>query len=362
MMNNALPHLHSARRQGGVTIIEVMIAVLLGLFITGAIVSAFVATGRHYAHDEQMGRMQESARFALRMLADDLSLSDFWGILLSPEAINSTSRSCLDTPDSTECLGISVNSNLQLSTDCAPTGADPNTNWAYDLTAPIEVLQEGVDGATANAEFSCIDPAEFQPGTDVVALKHVRGKELASSRIDQDHTGKVFMRTDGSTGMLFVYDHETNGSLIQSSGVSDWQYLTHVYYVRRDSMVGENDGVPTLYRRVLNGTDMQIESGGIARGIEFYRIMFGIDTDTDGIPNTYISVPTAEQMLLAVTARIYVLARSTDPDFSYINDKSYVLGDKTISGGNDNYYRRVFSTTVKLRNSANRILLQVAGS
>ena len=64
-------------------------------------------------------------------------------------------------------------------------------------------------------------------------------------------------------------------------------------------------------------------------------------------------------MAQAVTARIYVLARSTEPDYSYVNDKTYVLGDATVSGGGDNFYRRVFSTTVKLRNPSNRIFLQL---
>ena len=42
-----------------------------------------------------------------------------------------------------------------------------------------------------------------------------------------------------------------------------------------------------------------------------------------------------------------------------VNDKTYVLGDATVSGGGDNFYRRVFSTTVKLRNPSNRIFLQL---
>ncbi len=64
-------------------------------------------------------------------------------------------------------------------------------------------------------------------------------------------------------------------------------------------------------------------------------------------------------MRSVVTARIYVLARSIEPDAGYTNNKVYQLGDvqKDYSSNSDSYHRRVFTTTVQLRNRVNRIRL-----
>jgi type IV pilus assembly protein PilW len=85
--------------------------------------------------------------------------------------------------------------------------------------------------------------------------------------------------------------------------------------------------------------------------------MLGIDTDSDAIANFYTSSPAVAQLNNVVTARIYVLARSAAPDPNYVNDKTYNLGDVTrdFSGSPDNFYRRVFTATVSLRNQRNRI-------
>jgi hypothetical protein len=60
----------------------------------------------------------------------------------------------------------------------------------------------------------------------------------------------------------------------------------------------------------------------------------------------------------AVSARVYLLARSIDADPHFTNDTEYVLGDANIPVANDGYYRRVYSTTISLRNTIARSLMQ----
>ena len=114
----------------------------------------------------------------------------------------------------------------------------------------------------------------------------------------------------------------------------------------------------------LDGGNPEIttEEGGIAEGIEYFHVMWGIDqemidglnsTFADGHANYFVSSPTTTQMAGVVAAKIYVLARSRNFDQTYSDDKQYILGDVTLPPAgtyNDNYRRKVFSTTVKLRN------------
>ena len=95
----------------------------------------------------------------------------------------------------------------------------------------------------------------------------------------------------------------------------------------------------------------------LAEGVEQIHVEFGIDTDNDGVANQYLSDITAAQADTTVSARVFMLVRSS-LDLDYTNDKTYNLGHLAAIGPfNDNYYRRVYSTTVALRNPRGFILL-----
>lgn len=57
---------------GGFTLVELMVALLLGLVLTGAVLSAFVANRRVYAASESLGRVQENARAAFELMSRDI--------------------------------------------------------------------------------------------------------------------------------------------------------------------------------------------------------------------------------------------------------------------------------------------------
>lgn len=58
--------------QAGLSLIELMIALLLGLVVTGAATSIFVANKRAYGSTETLSRLQENGRVAFEMMARDL--------------------------------------------------------------------------------------------------------------------------------------------------------------------------------------------------------------------------------------------------------------------------------------------------
>ena len=60
------------KRQHGFTLIELMVALALGLILTGAVLSAFVANRAVYAATESLGRVQENARAAFELMARDI--------------------------------------------------------------------------------------------------------------------------------------------------------------------------------------------------------------------------------------------------------------------------------------------------
>jgi type IV pilus assembly protein PilW len=318
-----------------------MIAMALGLLVISVVLGVLVNTNRNFRQDEMIGRMQENARYAMRVMAQDISMIGFWGYVIVPGSVSS--------------------GGLTAGTDCGLSGVP----WAFVTTPGIQIL-EAPTGLQAETNYSCIAEAEFEVGTDVFAIKRVEGDPLDSLRADAADDGSVFLRTNSVEGTLVQYLH-TQASVpgdITTPGadVSDWRYLTRIYHIQNYA-VTPGDGIPTLYRMSLSGTNMVKEGGGVAQGIEDFRINFGIDDNSDGIPEFYQAAPTPN----AVTARLYVLARTITPDGGYNNAKSYQLGDVTrdidvlsdgIADGNgDNFRRRVFVTTLKLRNPTNQNIM-----
>lgn len=334
-MNKRAPVRPPGFPQRGLSLVELMVALVLGLLITAGTISFYLQSKRNFTQDEQITRMQENARVAMDVLVRDLEMAAYWGgmtdsgstIQWDPSVLNGTVWNI---------------------------GADCGTGWAYDPVTALGYLAKA-NASTAAAAFPCITatelylvaPTAVTAHTNIVALKHVRGAPTATPAADT-----VYLRTNGTAGSL--YREPPLGALISGA---DWEHQAHVYYIAKDAA---DSSLPVLFRKRLRpGTPpaMETEAGGIAEGVEYFRIQFGQDSDGDGVANRYLSAPTAAQMQAAVSARIYLLARSVEPAASYTNTKKYYLGDATALVFNDSYYRRVYTTTVVLRNPANMLRL-----
>jgi type IV pilus assembly protein PilW len=337
---------NTSRTQRGLTLIELMLAVTLGLLVSTVVLSLYINTSRSLAQNERYAWMQENARFALKALSEDLTMADFWGRVIA-----------------TDVIGTNVT---------PPTGDCGEDIDIYDAGAAIMVNNYHV--SPASTHFSpCADLTDDQrANTDFLALKRVEGSSTASTFIDAADidgdsntteiltlgasdlsSGDVYLRSTASTG-TFIDDASSSNP--PGTGQTDWRYTPRIYFVR-DHYETAGDQIPALCRLVISGTGLATTEC-IAEGIEDFHVQFGVDTDGDAIANLYTSTPTLSELENAVSARLYLLARSIDADPHFTNDTQYVLGDATVAAASDGFYRRVYSTTVSLRNSASRSLMQ----
>ncbi len=316
------------KSQQGMTLVELMIAMLLSLVLAGAIVSVFVNNSHSFKQDENLLRMQDDARHALRQLAFDISMAGHYADLLVPGIVTA------DTA-------------LTLSADCGPAG---QANWIYrtvDAATGESLSVTAVDNASsaqAVAAHSCISGSEIEPGTDIVSIKRVMGTEAGSLR-----AGGIYLRTNGTDGLLFRAPLTSTPTVDVAVPRADWEFRPSIYYVRRYATT-PGDGTPTLCRKVLSGSGPAMTTECIATGIENLQIEYGVDTSDDGHPNVFLTSPTLTQMQNVVTARIYLLARTTDTDSRYTNTKTFSVSNAPDYAPGDSFHRRVFSTSVSIQN------------
>ena len=318
-------------KQRGLSLTELMIALVIGLLFTNGMIAVFMQSKRSFNQDEIVARMQEDARFAMDELVRDIGMASFLADLLDPSAVT------LDV-------------SLAIGTDCGPGTA----NWMYEMIDPATGNRSTittVDNATpaaATASFSCIAGAEIVPGTDIVGVKRVVGAPSAAL----DANG-VYLRTNGTVGLLFREPPAVPPAVAVPVPFQDWAYAPVIFYVRNFGQT-PGDGIPTLCKKTLEtGAPPTMVTECVAAGIEDLQVEFGLDNDGDGAPNNYIANPTLAQLQQAISIRIYLLARGAESDIAYTNDKVYSLSNAPIVAPADNFYRRVYTTTVVLRDLKN---------
>lgn len=333
----------------GFTIVEMMVALALSLVAIGAVVSVYIASAKNYEQDEKYSRLQEIGRYALVQIADDLSMTDYWGRVLAPDTITTglttVANDCADSADILNAVtGILYNNGHVGSTTFTPC-----TEITTDQQANTDVLVlKRVEG-TFTATKDATDFTDLDGDND-------RTETISDYGFSNLQLGTVYLRSNNTTGSFI---DNADSSNTPTSGESDWRYTPRIYFIR-DHFQTAGDGIPSLCRMELvsgnemgnSETDTANEPQCIAEGVQDLNIEFGVDTDTDLIANTYLSDPTLAELEQAVSAKIYLLARSEQPVTGYTNSKTYQLGSVSLGPFNDNFYRQVFTTTVSLRNTA----------
>lgn len=319
---------------GGVTLVELMVSILLGSLLALGMAKVYLESMRQFVADEDMARIQENGRFALNMLGRELMQAGFYGGQFA--------------------MGELASGNV--AKDCVVAG-----NWSLDARYAIEHIDDfsGVLVTGAGTALSCLKPSRVQPGTDVFSVKRTANAPTLKNGFypnglkgPRDTQWYLRIRDYGASKSWFY--NKTSGfpanDVAHGSKTDYWEMYSKVFYLRKYASVA-SDSFPTLCVAMLAGNGMDTEC--LIEGIEDMQLDYGIDMDGDGVANQFVSDPNAPQIASAVSARVSLLLRGANPISGYINGKSFQLGAKQIAPKHDAYLRRVMTSTVQLRNTAN---------
>ncbi len=354
------PH---AGKQSGFSLVEVMIAMTIGLVVLMAIISMLITTTRSQRNLDQASNIVENGYFSINTLYDELRHAGFYGhYFANNQAIPALLPDPCTTNDATA---------LQNAMALPIQGYD-----AVDLVTHANVT--GTLCATLLANTN------LQPGSDILVIRRANTSILTGTPI----TNEIYLQSNVLSASIQFGDPsanvptttadnlaptlmQRNGAILSAADIR--KYHVGIYFVAPCSVgngangvcTATDDTIPTLKRMELT-----VEGGvpamvitPLAEGVEYMELLYGIDTTPatsnamtgligDGIPDTYITAPTLAQWSSVTSVQIHLLIRSTAPTTDYVDDKSFQLATLSVPAANDNFKRHIFNSEVRLINLA----------
>jgi type IV pilus assembly protein PilW len=335
-------------QQTGISLIEIMVAMVISLFLLGGVMQVYMGNRITYRFSDATARIQENGRFAIETIATDVRMAGFWGCVTVLKENNIHIRNNLNVASS------EYNSVLHdfIEMDAISSIDKDGLNNSDSLT--IRGTKSGQILVVAPFMASRIDDIVVRNPTSIKENDIVMVSQCDDSiAADIFEVSKIVIESKTST-----ISHGKNGKIGNTNPlgceVASEQCLS-IAYARKSASISifqtitysirtGASGEPALFRSesVTGNGDELIE------GVEKMEILFGVDTNNDGTSNKYVAGSTVTDSTQVRAVRIFILVRSENNN---ITDKpqAYTLNGVTTTP-KDNRLRQVFSITIALRN------------
>lgn len=355
-------------RQRGLSLVELMISMTIGLLLLMGITSLIVQQSSTRNELEKSSRQIENGRYASQMLHDDIEHAGYYGQYSSlPAPPAALPDPCLTTP-------ITGSPSLEEAMSLPIQGYD------FALTS------------TAGSPITCIAPANYKPGTDILVIRRADTNPITFPFTGASAltAGKVYLQTITSNHVLDLGQNSgafslTNNTLNNHNVADVRPYLVHIYFISPCNVPvngstcqvaangsGPDDNgrpIPTLKLLELSssGGGTTFNTVPLVEGIENMQLDYGIDSNNDGYPdNNYATAPantTDWSDVMGIS--IHLLAQNTECTAGFTDTKTYdmgLAGTMTAAAAratvapctNGDYKRHVYTEVVRAINPSSR--------
>jgi type IV pilus assembly protein PilW len=353
----------SHHKQCGLSLVELMIALTIGLLLLTGLSLIFVNSSQANRELQKTAQQIENGRYAIDIVSQDLRHTGYYGHfyqLPDPPA-------ALPLPDPCETAS-TTNLHAALALPIQGYRA-PNLNTAPDVSTTTCAL---------------LTAANLKVGSDIVVVRRADTNALAATATAT--TNEVYIQATSLQAEVQKGNGAVVGNNKASGGASTLlkkdgtpapirKYHVHVYFVAPCSVgSGTNgacqagdDAIPTLKRLELTsvaGTTI-MRLSPLVEGIEYLKIEYGIDNFPatangqtgligDATVDTYLAAPGVGDWPQVIAANVYVLARNVEQTAGFTDDKTYTLGAAAVPAFNDRFRRHVYTAALRMANSAGR--------
>ncbi|MEM9171238.1 MAG: PilW family protein [Pseudomonadota bacterium] len=359
-----------ASRQRGLTIVELMIAMLIGAFLIGGAIQVFVGNRVMYSFNDGVARIQENARVSLEQIAQTARMSGYRGcfgsvgVFNNLAAPNNVRDDIVNGVQGYDARG-TIDGDLYNAAAMDPAPGGNPADWVPAL--PVELrnlvipgsdvlMLRGATGPVVPLVAPFSDPNQIfvDPGHGFVA-----GDLLVTADCQK---ASLFQLTSvGGAGAAEALVHGGSGGYSPGNGTTTWptdqdygfgsevsRYQAYAFYVGQGA-----SGRPSLFQLRL-----QLTAGGanafvaeeLVEGIDTMQIRYGVDTDNDEDIDNWLSGNAVVNWTQVLSVEVSLLSRSAEEYGTETDQAIYNLGTVRFDPVDDRRFRQVFSTTIGIRN------------
>jgi|TARA_B110000879_G_scaffold127041_1_gene167457 type IV pilus assembly protein PilW len=314
-INQRREPLNSRASQGGFSLVELLIAVALGILLSWAILDVTLNSSRTAREVELTSEMVENGRYLSHLLKSEIRLAGFYGRL------ENYSNGTVAQPN--PCSGLTA------------------AELVNGMTFPLF----GLDGVAAG-DTTCNGDI-LLTGSDALLIRRA-DTNFVTSTVGLD-SNQHYLQGTITAMVLDTGTNKTNFNLLEKDATTlapIRQYHQTIYYVD-DSNVFKR-------LRLVNGA---YTPEPLIEGVDDFQLVYGIDRSGDGIPNAeganaaFVELPaSAIEWENVVSVKIFLVLSSTNPAPGLNDAKIYSYADKAGITFSDSKKRRLFSSVARLTN------------
>lgn len=327
------------KKQCGFSLVELMVAVVIGLILVAGVIELFVNNRQVYRVQDAKARMQENGRYAMAILGQNIRDAGYYG--------------CASRRAGAETNNVLNNSDLfiwNFATAVEGNEATGDNSWTPTKNDSISNAKSGSDILTVRKTT----------GSSIKITAHPGGTPPGSANIQVNPgnglvNGDIIMATDCLTSAVFQVtsnNPDTSGSIAHNTGTGSPGNVTQalgknytggwvVPVVTISYFISSN----ALYQKnaVSNATVELVE------GIEDMQILYGVDTTGDGVVTTYEPANAVGNWNDVLSVKVSLLLRSIEDNLTADGAQTYRFNDTDFTA-DDRRLRSVYTKTFTLRN------------
>jgi type IV pilus assembly protein PilW len=301
------------RTNSGFTLVELLVAIALGLVILAGVYQTFRTQHDSYVVQDQVAAMQQNLRAAMYLITQDLQMAGWYSNF---DRNNHTINLGQD-------LGEISGRPLLFSEDNSPGGLDGSIKQDTDVL----IIIKAADGTRWDIS-----------GSASAGGASIDSTILSSSDVDAT--------TDKKFGVLVKNDLRAADFFDATAPDLDESYISGDMIFRADIIIykiEEEDGRPMLKRKNLGVVD---QYHTVAENIDNMQVSYQLN---DG---SWVNTITAANQGLVRAVEVTLVGRTARPQRGYTDTNTYVFTNDADANytPNDPFRRKTLSTTVKTRN------------
>lgn len=334
----------------GVSLVELLVSLSLGLLVAGAMVALYLSTARNYRQFEAMGQLQSNARYVFEIMGHDIRMAGNMGCHVpeQPTPANFVSQ---------------YDQHWWSNTDRPLFGIreSADANAAGDGGFPVEYGDKALRGDSVIVLRA--DPDD-QP-TGVIAAYNSASNDPIRLATGSFNTGSLLLLTDCRTtsslfqakaaeqGNAVLHDSPLSSPLTGAQDMTGAQLLhlsANAYYLRNSTRKYANSGdyIPSLYRQTLTTSSGQMATKAeeLVSGVTDLQIRYGVDSDGNGELDGYVDAGAVADWSQVLAVRVTItLEANGDPDSA--TSTRHTLGNGSTLA--DRLLRRSYTATFGIR-------------